>query len=73
MSWILVLSVLSIELVSPMAMSSESLIPPCGCSADSHPVDPDVDDGTKQILWSPLSAAVKVKRPADEPFCEITR
>ena len=34
---------------------------------------PDVDDGVKQILWSPASAAEKVKRPAEEPFWETTR
>jgi hypothetical protein len=48
-------------------------MPPIGCSALSHPVDPEFDDGVKQILWSPLSAAVKVKRPEEDPRCETTR
>jgi hypothetical protein len=49
-------------------MSSVSLIPPVGCRAESQPLEPEVDEGVKQILWSPESAALKVKRPADEPF-----
>ncbi len=72
-SWILPLSVLSIALVSPIAKSRVSLIPPIGCRAESQPEPPDVDEGVKQILWSPESAALKVKRPDEEPFCETTR
>lgn len=34
---------------------------------------PEVDDGVKQSLWSPASAAVKVKRPSLLPRCETTR
>ena len=34
---------------------------------------PEDEDGVKQILWSPESAALKVKPPAEEPFWETTR
>lgn len=67
------MSVLSIALVSPIAKSKVNLIPPIGCKAESQPVDPEFEDGVKQILWSPESAALKVKRPDEEPFCETTR
>lgn len=73
MSWILPLSVLSMALVSPIARSSVSLIPPMGCKAESQPVEPELEEGVKQILWSPESAALKVKRPEAEPFWETTR
>lgn len=72
-SWILPLSVLSIALVSPIAKSSVNLMPPMGWRADSQPVEPEFEEGVKQILWSPDSAALKVKRPDEEPFCETTR
>jgi len=68
MSWIFPLSVLSIALVSPMARSRVSLMPPIGCKAESQPAEPELDEGVKQILWSPESAALKVKRPAEDPF-----
>jgi hypothetical protein len=67
------LSVLSIALVSPIARSKVSLMPPIGCKAESQPEFPEFEDGTKQILWSPESAALKVKRPDEEPFCDTTR
>jgi len=60
-------------LVSPMAKSRVNLIPPVGCKALSQPVLPEVEDGTKHILWSPESAAVNVNRPADDPFWDTTR
>ena len=67
------LSVLSISLVSPMTRSSFSLMPPLGLDEESHEERPEEDEGVKQILWSPASAAEKVKRPADEPRWETTR
>ena len=72
-SLIFPLSLLSISLVSPIARSSVSLMPPWGCRAESQPVPPDDEEGVKQILWSPESAALNVKRPAEEPFWETTR
>jgi hypothetical protein len=59
-------------LVSPMAKSSVNLTPPRACPLN-HPVLPVECEGVKQILWSPASAAVKVKRPVEEPFWETTR
>ena len=44
-----------------------------GCKAESHPWPPELEEGVKQILWSPESAAVNVKRPDDEPFWVTTR
>jgi hypothetical protein len=73
MSWILPLSALSRALVSPMARSRVSLMPPMCESTESQLLEPEVDEGVKQILWSPESAAVKVKRPDEEPFWETTR
>lgn len=66
MSWSLVLSVDSIS-EDPMAKSSVNLMPPLGCSAESQPGRPEDEEGVKQILCSPASAAVKVKRPEEEP------
>ena len=66
MSWILPLSVLSISLVAPMAMSRVSFTPPTPAPPFNQP--PAVElEGVKQILWSPLSAAVKVNLPVDDP------
>ena len=48
-------------------------MPPLGFLAESHEVRPELDDGVKQILWSPASAAEKVKRPEDRPRWETTR
>lgn len=73
MSSSLDLSVRSISLVSPMTTSSCSLMPPLGLETLVQPLRPDVDDGVKQILWLPDSAAEKVKRPDDEPRWETTR
>jgi hypothetical protein len=42
-------------------------------STESQALLPELDEGVKQILWSPESAAVKVNRPDDAPFCETTR
>jgi hypothetical protein len=55
-----------------MAKSNVSLTPPRAWPLN-HPVLPVECEGVKQILWSPASAAVKVKRPVDEPFWETTR
>jgi hypothetical protein len=73
MSSSLVLSVLAISLVSPMARSRLSLIPPLGERALSQPWRPEFEEGVKQILCSPASAALKVKRPEEEPRDDITR
>lgn len=73
MSCSLSLSELSIALDSPMVMSSVSLMPPLGFEVLSQPVLPLSEDGVKQILWSPASCAVKVKRPPEPPFCETMR
>lgn len=73
MSSSLPLSVLSMALVSPMARSSVRRMPPLGACADSQPLRPLVDEGVKHSLWSPASAAVKVKRPEAGPRCETTR
>lgn len=67
------LSELSITLVSPMATSSVSRIPPLGEERDIQLFFPLVDDGVKQILWSPASAAVKVNLPVVPPRWETTR
>lgn len=67
------LSVLSISLVSPMTRSRVSRIPPLGLLADSQPLRPEVDEGVKQSLWSPDSAAEKWNLPEDEPFWVKTR
>ena len=73
-SSILPLSVLSICEVSPMARSSCSLMPPLGWSLElSQPWRPLLEDGVKQILCSPASAALKVKRPAAWPRFDTTR
>lgn len=60
-------------LVSPIARSKVSLMPWDECEAESQFPLPLLDEGTKQMRWSPESAAVNVKRPAEAPFCEITR
>lgn len=73
MSWILLLSLLSIWLVSPITRSSVNLIPPFWFLVDSQPGRPEVDEGVKQTLWSPESAAEKVKRPEAWPRWETTR
>lgn len=73
MSCNLSLSLLSIWPVSPITRSSFILMPPLGLCAESHADRPEVDEGTKQILWSPASWAVKVKRPEAEPRWETTR
>jgi hypothetical protein len=65
--------VLSIWLVSPIARSSVSLMPLGPWDCDSQDDLPLFEDGMKQILWSPESAAVNVKRPDEAPFWEITR
>lgn len=67
------LSSLSIWLVSPITMSRRSLMPPLGFVMESQPVRPLLDEGMKQILWSPASAAEKVKRPEEVPRWETTR
>jgi hypothetical protein len=67
MSWIFPLSLLSIWLVSPITKSRVNLMPPLGFLAESHEVRPELDEGVKQILWSPASAAEKVKRPEADP------
>ena len=67
------LSLLSIWPDSPMTRSSLILIPPLGACADNQPLRPDDELGEKQILWSPDSCAVKVKRPDEAPRCETTR
>ena len=72
-SWILPLSVLSMALVSPITRSRFSRMPPTGCPPLSQPPAAAADDAVKQILWSPESAALKVKRPALDPRCETTR
>ena len=48
-------------------------MPPLWFAVLSQPERPDVDEGVKQILWLPDSAAEKVKRPAEDPRCETTR
>lgn len=48
-------------------------MPPFECNALSQLLEPEVEEGVKQILWSPASAAVKVKRPEDEPVWKTTR
>lgn len=48
-------------------------MPPLGFAIDSQPGRPLLDDGVKQILWSPASAAEKVKRPDEVPRWETTR
>lgn len=58
---------------SPMVMSKVSLMPPLGLAVLSQPVFPLSELGVKQILWSPASAAVKVKRPPEPPFCDTMR
>lgn len=60
-------------LVSPMVMSKVSLMPPLGLAVLSQPVLPLSEVGVKQILWSPASAAVKVKRPPEPPLCDTMR
>ena len=72
-SCILPLSAPSRVLVSPMAMSRERRMPPLGEAADSQLERPLLDEGVKQILWSPASAAVKVNLPEAPPRWETTR
>lgn len=73
MSSSLSLSALSITLVSPMVISRVSLMPPLGLEVLNQPVLPLSEEGVKQILWSPASCAVKVKRPPEPPFCVTMR
>ncbi len=73
MSSSLFLSLLSIALVSPMARSSVSLMPPLGDDTDSQFDRPLLDEGVKQMRCSPAAAVVKVKRPPGPPRCETTR
>ncbi len=47
-------------------MSNVNLIPPTGLPPLNHP-PAAVEEGVKQILCSPESAAVKVKRPLEDP------
>jgi len=63
----LFLSELSIALVSPIATSSVSLMPPLGWDSDSQLALPLPEVGVKQILWSPCSAAVNVNFPLELP------
>ena len=72
-SSILDLSPPSSALVSPMATSSVRRMPPLGAVADSQLDRPLLDEGVKQILWSPASAAVKVNLPEAPPRWETTR
>ena len=67
------LSELSIALVSPIAMSRVSLMPPLGELRDSQFDRPLLEEGVKQILWSPASAAVKVNLPELLPRWDTTR
>lgn len=48
-------------------------MPPLGAVADSQLDRPLLDEGVKQILWSPASAAVKVNLPEAPPRWETTR
>lgn len=48
-------------------------MPPLGFDMESQPVRPLLDEGMKQILWSPASAAEKVNRPEEVPRWETTR
>lgn len=73
MSISLSLSELSITLVSPIVMSRVSLMPPLGLDVLSQPVLPLLDEGVKQILWSPASWAVNVNLPPEAPFCVTIR
>jgi len=56
-----------------MAMSRDRRMPPLGEAADSQLERPLLDEGVKQILWSPASAAVKVNLPEAPPRWETTR
>lgn len=64
----MVLSALSSALVAPIARSSVSLMPPMCESTESQALPPDVDEGVKQILCSPESAAVNVNWPSEDAF-----
>ena len=44
-----------------------------GAVADSQLERPLLDEGVKQILWSPASADVKVNLPEEPPRWETTR
>lgn len=48
-------------------------MPPFGLEVLNQPVLPLSEEGVKQILWSPASCAVKVKRPPEPPFCVTMR
>jgi hypothetical protein len=48
-------------------------MPPLGLPAESQPLRPEVEDGVKQSLWSPDSAAEKWNLPDEEPFWVKTR
>ena len=72
-SWILDLSPDSMALVSPMAMSRVRRMPPLGDERESQFDRPELDDGVKQILWSPASAAVNVNFPEAPPRWLTTR
>jgi hypothetical protein len=61
------LSVLSILLVSPIAMSSVNLTVPCTPELSQPPPLLGTFWGVTQILCWPLSAALKVKRPSELP------
>ena len=65
--WTLSLSVLSILLVSPIAMSSVNLTVPCTPELNQPPPLLGTFWGVTQILCWPLSAALKVKRPFELP------
>lgn len=72
-SAILDLSLLSMAEVSPMAMSRVRRMPPLGWAMLSQEERPLEEEGVKQILWSPASAAVKVNLPEGPPRWETTR
>lgn len=56
-----------------MAMSRVRRMPPLGDETESQLDRPLLEEGVKQILWSPASAAVKVNLPEPPPFWETTR
>lgn len=72
MSCILPLSSVSILLVSPMAMSSDTRTAPPGLP-DSQPPVAALVSGVRQILCWPDSAAEKVKRPELPSRLDTTR
>lgn len=67
------LSLRSMALESPTAMSRVSRMPPLGAWVDSQLPRPLLDDGVKQTRCSPASAAVKVNLLPLLPRCETTR